>query len=83
MHAKQNGGVLRKLCAVTKIKHTNKDGKRPDRVTDTPWSSGKLLVWDATCPDTFARSHRMSLAVLAAGKVAAKAEERMQGAEIF
>ena len=50
------------------------DGKRPDRVTVTPWSSGKPLVWDATCPDTFAWSHRSS-AVLVAGKVAAKAEE--------
>ena len=30
------------------------DGKRLDRVTVTPWSSGKPLVWDATCPDTFA-----------------------------
>ena len=53
------------------------DGKRPDRVTVTPWSSGKPLVWDATCPDTFAWSHR-SLAVLVAGKVAAKAEEHKE-----
>ena len=34
-------------------------------------------MWDATCPDTFAWSHR-SLAVLVAGKVAAKAEEHKE-----
>ena len=50
------------------------DGKRPDGVTIAPWSSGKSLVWDATCLDTFALSHR-SLAVHSAGKIAAKAED--------
>ena len=30
------------------------DGKRPDGVTLAPWKCGQLLVWDATCPDTFA-----------------------------
>ena len=42
--------------------------------TIAPWSSGKHLVWDATCPDTFAQSHR-SLAVHFAGGIAAKAED--------
>ena len=27
-------------------------------ITIVPWSKGKLIVWDATCPDTFAASHR-------------------------
>ena len=51
------------------------DGKRPDGVTVVPWRCGKLLVWDATCPDTFAPSYS-SHATLAAGEVAALAEER-------
>ena len=33
------------------------DGKRPDGITVVPWKSGRLLVWDATCPDTFALSY--------------------------
>ena len=33
------------------------DGKRPDGITMVPWSNGRLLVWDATCVDTFAPSH--------------------------
>ncbi len=34
------------------------DGRRPDGVTLAPWKSGRLLVWDATCPDTFTPSYR-------------------------
>ena len=51
------------------------DGKRPDGVTTVPWKCGKLLVWDATCPDTFAPSY-ISQATSAAGEVAALAEQR-------
>ena len=50
-----------------------RDGKRPDGVSVVPWRSGKLLVWDATCTDTFALSYR-SLAVHSAGAVAARVE---------
>ncbi len=51
------------------------DCRRPDGVTLAPWKSGRLLVWDATCPDTFAPSYRAD-ATQAPGRVAAAAEER-------
>ena len=51
------------------------DGKRPDGITMVPWKFGKLLVWDATCIDTFAPSYAVSAAT-EAGAVAALAEER-------
>ena len=44
-------------------------------MTTVPWKCGKLLVWDATCPDTFAPSY-VSQATTAAGEVAAQEEER-------
>jgi len=53
------------------------DGKRPDGITVVPWKCGKLLVWDATCPDTFAPSY-ISSAASEAGLVAASAEERKE-----
>ena len=53
------------------------DGKRPDGVTLVPWKSGRLLVWDSTCPDTFAPSHLPS-ATREAGAVAAHAERCKQ-----
>ena len=34
------------------------DGKRPDGASVVPWQRGKMLVWDATCSDTFSASHR-------------------------
>ena len=33
------------------------DGKRPDGIMVVPWEDGKQVVWDATCPDTFAPSY--------------------------
>ena len=50
-------------------------GKRPDGATVLPWRSGRILVWDATCPDTFAPS-LCDLATRGAGAVADQAEER-------
>ena len=49
------------------------DGKRPDGVSMVPWSSGRFLVWDATCMDTFCESHREESS-LEAGGAAAHAE---------
>ena len=30
------------------------NGKCPDGACIVLWKSGKLLIWDVTCPDTFA-----------------------------
>lgn len=51
------------------------DGKRPDGLTVLPWSHGRCLVWDFTCPDTLAASH-LNRAVLSPGAVANDAESR-------
>ena len=40
-----------------------------------PRKGGRVLVWDATCPDTFAPSH-LQLATREAGAVADQAERR-------
>jgi len=34
-----------------------RDGKRPDRMTQIPWRSGKLLVWDVTVVSTTTESY--------------------------
>ena len=51
------------------------DGKQPDRLTIVLWKCGRSLVWDATCPDTFAPSHILQ-ATREAGAVASAAEVR-------
>ena len=33
------------------------DGKRPDGVTQVPWSEGKCVTWDVTVTDTLAASN--------------------------
>ena len=48
-----------------------KDGKRADGVTLIPWSTGKMLVWDATIRDTLAPSYVHSSAV-GPGRVATR-----------
>ena len=49
------------------------DGKRSDGATLVPRKGGRVLVWDITCADTLALSHRQ-LASREAGAVAASAE---------
>jgi len=50
-------------------------GKRPDGVTQVPWSRGRCLAWDANCRDTFAVSHVLaSSRTTRAGSEAATAE---------
>ena len=51
------------------------DGKRPDGVSIVPWKCGQLLVWNATCPDTFAPSYS-TIAAHQVGAVAQQAEDR-------
>jgi hypothetical protein len=50
------------------------DGKRPDGATLDPWSGGRYLVWDFTCPDTLASSHLTQSSSLA-GSAASCAEQ--------
>ena len=78
-HAALNDIVVRVLssaCVPSRLEPPGllrSEGKRPDGVSVVPWKSGKFLVWDATCVDTFAPSYR-SKAVHAAGAVAARVE---------
>lgn len=51
------------------------DDKRPDGMSLTPWTRGRCLAWDFTCPDTLAPSH-LDVAVTGPGAVARAAEER-------
>ncbi|KAL5460146.1 hypothetical protein EMCRGX_G033573 [Ephydatia muelleri] len=51
------------------------DGKRPDGIPTVPWKCGQLLVWDATCPDTYAPSYS-TIAAQQAGAVGQQAEDK-------
>ena len=51
------------------------DDRRPDGLSLTPWSNGRCLAWDFTCPDTLAPSH-INTAITGQGKVANEAEAK-------
>ena len=51
------------------------DGKQPDGMSVVPWKKEKVLVWDATCPDTLAPSYD-TMATREAGVVAEEAENK-------
>ena len=51
------------------------DGKRLDGATLIPWSQGRALVWDVTCPNTLTLSYT-AMASRDAGSVANEAEKR-------
>ena len=65
-HALANEVILRSIRSVNTHAELEPpwllrgDGKRPDGATLDPWHSGRYLVWDFTCPDTFAPSHLSS-----------------------
>ena len=78
-HAAINS-IIQRALSTAKIPSTlepsgldRSDGKRPDGVTIAPWKTGRPLVWDATCPDTFASSY-VAQSTRAAGAVAEQAE---------
>ena len=80
-HASLNDIIRRSLVAAKVPCHLEpaglyrSDGKRPDGASVVPWKRGRMLVWDATCVDTLAPSHRV-LASSEAGAVADDAENR-------
>ena len=54
---------------------SRRDGKRLDGMTQIPWSSGKLLVWDVTVVSTLAQSY-VAAAARGRGEVAELAAAR-------
>ena len=54
------------------------DGKRPDGVTQIPWSEGKCATWDVTVTDTLAASN-LNFSISGAGTAAeAAATKKLQ-----
>ena len=62
-HSTVNDVIKRSLASAKIAAHLEPvgicraDGKRPDRATIMSWQSSCILIWDVTCPDTFAPSH--------------------------
>ena len=72
-HHSSLNDIIHKASRLESSGISHSDGKRPDGVTLVPWKCGKLLVWDATCVDTYAPSYSISQE---AGAVADQAEKR-------
>ena len=78
-HASMNNIIHRALSSahvpsrLEPTGHSHSDASCPDGITVVPWKYGRLLAWDATCPDTFAPSY-ISSATSHAG--AALSEEK-------
>ena len=53
----------------------SEDNKQPDGMSNVPWSQGRHLIWDFTCPDTLAPSHLPATSV-EVGSAAKAAQER-------
>jgi hypothetical protein len=56
--------------------------RRPDGMSLTPWTHGRCLAWDFTCPDTLAPSH-LNVAVSGPGAVANEAEVKKRAKYAF
>jgi len=73
---RQSGlGISGHLCHKETVSLTDRDGKRPDGMTQIPWRSGKLLVWDVTVVSTTAESY-VAAATRGRGEVAEMAATR-------
>ena len=72
-HAMLNDIVYRALSFANVPSRLEPTGLN-DRITLVPWSNGRLLVWDATCVDTFTPSHPS----IAASEVCAAANQAEQ-----
>jgi len=59
------------------------DGKWPDRATLIPWSAGWPMLWDFTCPDTFALSHLRNTSFLAGAASTAEAIKVAEYSELL
>ena len=71
--SKRSLGSAKVSAHLEPVEICRSDGKSPDGATILPWKSGRILVWDATCPDTFVPSH-INMAGREAGAITKQAE---------
>ena len=80
-HAALNDVVYRALAAAGVVATLEPrgldrgDGRRPDGITIFPYRQGRMLMWDATCVNTFCSTHINECAITA-GAAARAAEDR-------